>query len=272
MFPRLKRIINPDGTSNVTPDELQFYKENLAGEANIERLASFTKKVYKKYTDELESRQSKYLGQIVQTANGYGFSVVNVIPQFSMTAEEILSGTLDVRAALQDVIGKAILFQCAFRSGNIPHAFIVKKEETEDSIDYYIMDPHGIVPGSENSAFSEEQKKILENIFYDGMLHYSECQFQGSSGVCNLWSMLFLSHPEKKPEELLKIVKNTVQKLGLPPQYDSSDLVIIAIFALFLETGFATPEDEASYNGEFLQGLGRCRKCGLPKNGNRKRI
>lgn len=281
----LKRIINPDGTTDFNIDRLkQQYTNKYVN--NVFTNEVFLKYFYETLQNEDEIPFSSKIGRIMQQttqpgeANRYAFF-------FSLEAEgnnePFLFDTAlpideNLRTKLEEFIGFHDLFYCSFRTPSftaknepIFHVFILKKDEeakAENENMLNLIDPHGTDFGSPQSAFNQQQKQDLGNIFRDFNIDSSRCPFQGKLGVCLLWSLLFLNFPEKSAEDIQEMVKSTAEFLQLKPTQENYDYIVIAIFEKFLFEGFARPEEIEQYHPGEKIGLGKsrkCKKCGLPK-------
>jgi hypothetical protein len=118
------------------------------------------------------------------------------------------------------------------------HATIVKKQQDGT---YLHFNSHGVT--REDKLI----KKLQNFVGPDKTLVHSTCpRFQGTRGVCLLWSLLFIIFPEKSGDELWKMLNAAHERQQIfehpfaraMPLYVkdvSSDLILIAIFENFVE-------------------------------------
>jgi hypothetical protein len=211
------------------------------------------------------------VGSIEQTSQyKYSFDYVGrqtLNKNFTIDFEEFPNISGKGRQNLRKFLNNHDLIYCHFTNKKDPkglaHAFLLKKEGSK----LIIIDPHGTEFGQSNSLFNSTDKEHLEKMFPGKTFEESSCAFQGPTlGTCSLWTLLFLSFGSKNHSEILDLFKTSTKKLGLSNNRISYDLILIAIFEKFLTEGFATFEEIAKHPpGKYLEGLGKCRKCGGTK-------
>jgi len=269
----LRRITNADGTLK----KPEGYFEHLAMKyANPNTVRDLVTKAYFKYVEN----QPMDVGKIVQKIGapdvfGFIYGVQSEYDNLSFEVDIDVPREEVVEEELQNFYEFHNLFYGMFHSKTPPlmHGFVLKKEGGR----LIFMDPHGMEMGDVDSTFTPEQFQALQSFFPGVPIEFSPCEFQGDRNVCALWALLFLSYREKTHFEIYKMVENLARSLGVPFPNNGrfNDLVVIMIFEEFVENGFADATEIAKYpQGEYLNGLGRCRKCGLPKQvrNNQKRI
>jgi hypothetical protein len=179
----------------------------------------------------------------------------------------------EIRIKINSIIEANTLFSCGFfvraREDEIisKHAFLIKKNPDGN---FLLIDPHGKIFGGPTSIFSRGQYNFLKKIFnipQQRDFEESSCPFQGSYNTCFLWSTLFFMYSDKTSEEIYTMLGNTAKVFSENIRNSNyvNDLILLLIFDKFLIEGFATDAEITAYTPKQLTGLGKCRKCGLPK-------
>jgi len=150
------------------------------------------------------------------------------------------------------------------------HATIVKKQPDGT---YLHFNSHGVT--REDKLI----KKLQNFVGPDKTLVHSTCpRFQGTRGVCLLWSLLFIVFPEKSGDELWKMLNAAHERQQIfehpfaraMPLYVkdvSSDLILIAMFENFVEmTDRKLDELPPSIKAKLRTALGGRRKTRRVKN------
>jgi hypothetical protein len=268
----LRKITNPDGTLK---HPVNYFTEFLPFHyANPEKLKAFTKSVYRRFMENYPMD----VGLIEQTNREFptnylftpGVSHVDENPTFTIDTNIAIEP--EETQELQQFYNFHQMFFCHFLSKTEEqgtHAFILKKETEGATEKLILLDPHGMEMGDDQSVFTSSQLDSLRKFFPGIPIEPSPCELQGKYAVCNLWAILFLSFRGKSHFEIFKMFANTAGLLGYNPiAYDQSvnDIILIAIFEEFMAHGFADAATIGQYpEGQYLQGLGKCRKCGGTK-------
>jgi hypothetical protein len=268
----LRRITEPNGT---TLRKSGYFEHIAMKYANPETLFELVSAAYEKYTLNLPPRVGR-IAEMLWQPNLYGFLSKAEGEEedalFQVNTDEVIDE--EIQQLLSEFYANNDQFFCSFRSSvsSIPHGFVLKKQGNG----LLLIDPHGIPIGQPDSVFDERQLEDLLSFFPGIPIESFPCVFQGDKNTCGLWGMLMLLHPEKNAQQIEAMLQGIAKELGFPetnPKFN--DYIVIMIFEEFVENGFADATEIAKYpQGEYMNGLGRCRKCGLPKQvrNNQKRI
>jgi len=253
----LKKLTDPNGNLlPLIPGSIARVSQYLKGG---EEFNLFKEKVLNKFYDGF-----KNVAQLIQTTenpNEWMFFTGNITPGDEPIANEIRINVTAVnaekRVEVNSFISKFNLFICNETGDQGGHTFAIKKSAPGI---FEIIDPQG-------TQFSEKELGILATIFSPTQrFQESKCPLQiKKAPTCALWSLLLIAYADYSAEQIQKMIETIKQQNGLNAE-NGNEIVLLTIFDKFLEQGFATPTEIASYEGKF-KGLGRkkCRKCGLPK-------
>lgn len=255
----LRRIIGPDGKQIHQIGERDLIKY-------LDDKPAFIKDVVNKFLGEIIPRGN--IGLIAQKGiHKYTFFFGNVR---KYTIDFDVKFDAEDDAVLEEFLSTYNLFFCTFYTSQsgVTHAVLIKRiiEEGPNNGKFLFVDPHGFAIASANSVFTKDQYNHLKIIFQiqpERDFLYSECPFQSALPVCTLWGLLLIAHKDSKPEKLFEMFDNTADLLKKQRNNVTRDLILLTIFDLFLKKGFVTEAEIAQYPPEtYLNGLGRCKKCG----------
>ena len=260
-IPMLRKIIGPDGTLKVSKEskeKLTKFVTKKDDQTVKHEFMTFKSNINDKIS-ELLSEQTK--GGRIHQDSDFIYSLI-----FNQEVKEI--DVRNITPEIRTIIDKFIQANTVFRCGLLTtdgqgHSIFIKKLPGS----FLIIDPHGTSFGSQDSSLSRKQYNDLKNIFDVKDFQESQCRFQGAMDTCALWSFLFFMYSNKTPEEIDQMLNNTAELF--PENFKNNpnvkDYILLLIFMKFDEEGFATPEEIAAYTPLQMKGLGKCRKCGLPK-------
>ena len=142
------------------------------------------------------------------------------------------------------------------------HAIFMKKANATTMT---IIDPLGQNWTRNRGHMLKEVEGVVDRLFsVAGFTSFPEspCRFQAGRGTCLLWALFFALYPERTPEQLIKMIDDVVRIIGLPMNETSRDAVIMEVFFQFIQAPVKAQNVDLA---EHRKGLGKCRKCGLPK-------
>ena len=149
----------------------------------------------------------------------------------------------------------------AGQSGIKGHAVLLKKIPGKPNA-IQLIDPMGgdymdfqMSIGIRSAEISNELFKVA------GILDFipARCPVQTHRDTCMLWATLFALYPEKAPEDIVKMVDQAIEKIGLRQGIISRDMFIMELFYEFIRNPVLASKVPADYK----EGFGRRRKGGV---------
>lgn len=262
----LKKIVGTDGKIAITPRVEKFIREHDKPEIQQEFI-KFKSDIADKIIELLNEEQK---GVRISQDSEFKYSIV-----FNQEVIEIDSRVpinQELRTKINSIIAANTLFRCGFiikgeKETIEQHSFFIKKKLDGN---FLLIEPHGKSFGSRTSVFSRAQYNFLKQIFNipeQRDFEQSTCPLQGNYNTCALWTILFFMYSDKTFDEIFNMLRNTAELFhpSLRNKPFINDLILLLIFDKFLNEGFATDAEIAAYTPGQLNGLGKCKKCGLPK-------
>lgn len=146
------------------------------------------------------------------------------------------------------------------QSGLKGHAILFKKIQGKPNA-IELIDPMGGDYTDFQVSMGINAAEITNKLFkIAGISEYepSRCKFQTHRDTCTLWATLFALYPEKTPNDILKMVDEAIEKIGLRQGIISRDMFIMELFYEFIQR----PILASSVPADYREGFGRRRLKG----------